>query len=126
VVKKYCWTCKEEKPLEAFNVDRSRKSGLNNRCRKCCATHGKEYYSKIKDTPEYRERKRKSSAEYIRQNPERQKARELAGKNDMKPNCEWCSATEKLHRHHPDYSKPLEVVTLCVPCHEKAHHGVLV
>jgi hypothetical protein len=47
-----------------------------------------------------------------------------AKKNElMKDRCEHCGSTKRLNMHHPDYSKPLEVVTLCVPCHEKVHHA---
>lgn len=35
--------------------------------------------------------------------------------------CEECGATGKLHRHHDDYSKPLEVVILCPACHRRRH-----
>lgn len=35
--------------------------------------------------------------------------------------CEACGATGALHRHHPDYSKPLEVKILCPACHTKEH-----
>lgn len=35
--------------------------------------------------------------------------------------CEKCGATGKLHRHHPDYSKPLDVVVLCRACHQAEH-----
>jgi len=35
--------------------------------------------------------------------------------------CENCGSTENLERHHKDYSKPLEVVTLCRKCHAGLH-----
>jgi hypothetical protein len=38
--------------------------------------------------------------------------------------CEDCGAEAYLHGHHTDYSKPLEVVWLCVGrdgCHRKRH-----
>ena len=34
--------------------------------------------------------------------------------------CEKCGAT-KVQAHHPDYSKPLEIVWLCEPCHRLEH-----
>ena len=39
--------------------------------------------------------------------------------------CVICGSTEKLHRHHPNYEKPLEIVTLCNSCHMKVHSGRL-
>jgi hypothetical protein len=44
-------------------------------------------------------------------------------------NCEQCGGrTSRLHAHHSDYSKPLEVLWLCVSCHAKLHgkNGVCV
>ena len=36
--------------------------------------------------------------------------------------CEKCGDSErKLCKHHPDYSKPLEVEWVCYPCHRKLH-----
>lgn len=36
--------------------------------------------------------------------------------------CERCGAVSKvLQRHHPDYSKPTEVIVLCPRCHAAAH-----
>lgn len=42
------------------------------------------------------------------------------GKILRKP-CVLCGA--KAQMHHPDYSKPLEVVWLCRPCHMDVHRG---
>lgn len=35
--------------------------------------------------------------------------------------CERCGATEDIHAHHADYSKPLEVEWLCRRCHKQEH-----
>jgi hypothetical protein len=35
----------------------------------------------------------------------------------LKRGCEICGDTHDLTRHHKDYGKPLEVLTLCKPCH---------
>jgi hypothetical protein len=37
----------------------------------------------------------------------------------LKPQCELCGSTDYLERHHPDYSKPFEVQTLCRTCHAR-------
>lgn len=39
----------------------------------------------------------------------------------VKQPCKQCGAS-KAQAHHPDYSKPLDVVWLCDPCH-RAEHG---
>ena len=38
--------------------------------------------------------------------------------------CERCGISDRaarLHRHHPDYSRPLQVVWLCTLCHGEVH-----
>ncbi|KKN65024.1 hypothetical protein LCGC14_0485810 [marine sediment metagenome] len=38
--------------------------------------------------------------------------------------CSKCSnstPSKQLHAHHPDYSKPLEIIWLCHPCHGLEH-----
>src|SRR5688572_6263292 len=40
------------------------------------------------------------------------------------PNPEPCKCGAMgQHRHHPDYSKPLEIVWLCAPCHRREHQS---
>lgn len=46
-----------------------------------------------------------------------------SGKLERMP-CQMCGKTEKVHAHHDDYSKPLEVMWLCV-VHHKARHAFL-
>lgn len=39
--------------------------------------------------------------------------------------CQKCGTTSKrLHAHHDDYSKPLDVVCLCVSCHRERHKAL--
>jgi hypothetical protein len=39
--------------------------------------------------------------------------------------CEECrQASDQLHAHHEDYSKPLEVIWLCPPCHGYRHQQI--
>ncbi len=69
--------------------------------------------------------KRKASWVRVGQDP-KQKARYLMGRallsGELKrKSCEKCGA-KKTDGHHPDYSKPLEVVWLCRK-HHKAAHG---
>lgn len=35
--------------------------------------------------------------------------------------CQECKIKKAVHRHHPDYSKPLKVKFLCRTCHGKEH-----
>ena len=38
--------------------------------------------------------------------------------------CERCGSTTKIHTHHDDYTKPLDVMWLC-PVHHKERHAEL-
>lgn len=59
---------------------------------------------------------------YYEKYPERLKAHRLANYYCiLEKQCSICGSKDNLERHHPDYSKPLSVVTLCRPCHEKIH-----
>lgn len=45
---KHCCFCKEEKTLEEFNKNSSKKDGLQSHCKKCTAIKAKEFYKKNK------------------------------------------------------------------------------
>lgn len=37
--------------------------------------------------------------------------------------CADCGSETRLHGHHEDYRKPLEVIWVCSPCHRARHGG---
>ena len=77
-----------------------------------------------------REINRAAVAKYKAAHPERAEARKIAllaekrGEIKRKETCEvlGCSYSDGLHRHHPNYQKPREVLYLCREHHETVHH----
>lgn len=56
---KRCYACREVKPVEWFNRNRSRKDGRDSRCRECCRAYRKANREKIADRERaYREANR--------------------------------------------------------------------
>ena|SRR3990167_4473149 len=49
----------------------------------------------------------------------------MSGELKKPDKCQQCSSTKPIQAHHEDYSKPLEVLWMCVSCHSK-RHGVCV
>ena len=75
-------------------------------------------------TPKGKEVRKKSDNLQKKKFPERIAAREIVRKADFKKQlCEACGSPN-AHKHHDDYSKPLEIRWLCVSCH-MAHHKLL-
>lgn len=85
----------------------------------------KVYRKVYEKTDKFKAIHKVSSRNYIKSEPHKQKVRDLAKKQIVKLSvCKFCGATENLHRHHPDYSKPLNVITLCPSCHGKEHRKI--
>ena len=67
-------------------------------------------------------------ASWIIKNPKKNKASTkintaiAAGKITKLP-CTWCGTDKNVQGHHPDYSKPLDVIWLCAKHHKAVHHG---
>ncbi len=40
---------------------------------------------------------------------------------DPSKTCQRCKRQTKIHGHHNDYSKPLEILWLCPKCHQAVH-----
>lgn len=119
----YCCQCKRVLSLDNFYITASGKQ--YSWCRTCKRAKARVVYAKIKTRERFKEKHRRGSTKYRNNNPEKAKAHTLANNNRselLEPQCSACGSAERLHMHHPDYSKPLEVITLCVPCHSKQHH----
>jgi formylmethanofuran dehydrogenase subunit E len=149
---KACKKCGEVKPLTKFcrvKVNRDGRSGTCNSCRnrqlRALNTNSPEYRARRKAQrrkPETREKARRwreanrdkieeAWMRYADRNGEKllahQKVRSAVRSGQMiKPDrCETCGEEvprARLHGHHDDYDRPLDVRWLCPSCHG-AHHA---
>jgi len=125
-----CSSCKTTKRITMF-------SGEISWCKDCVRKYNKKYYRLNRGrmdkyhsewVKKHRERwleiKRIGARKYVRLHPEiimaHRKARHFR-KKLLKGRCEICDSKNRLELHHPDYSKPLLVITLCATCHRSCH-----
>lgn len=67
------------------------------------------------------ERQRLYVKQHSLSHPEQVHAVAVAQNIPKAERCEQCGSQVNLQKHHPDYSKPREFITLCVKCHQKLH-----
>jgi hypothetical protein len=109
---KQCATCGERKPLEEFYPFRTGKYGRHAKCKPCYKAYNRE------------RRKRVPYERYRVQILASAKARRAyrAGRLPRPLRCMECGTPcRETQAHHEDYSKPLDVVWLCPPCHRAKH-----
>ena len=132
---KQCFKCNEIKPLEDFYKHPQMKGGRVNKCKECNKADVRR--NRKRNVEHYRayDRKRgnrrtpEDNKKYNRRNPIKYGAKTMVnnavrdGKLKKAAVCEsnGCTATERLHGHHDDYAKPLEVRWLCPACHHEWH-----
>lgn len=129
---KTCFKCGLEKPVTEFYRHSGTADGYLGKCKECAKKDvRKNRKQKIEKYRAYdRERGNRQTNDdlkrYRAENPEKARAHNLLnkavsrGKITRQP-CEICGATEKIHAHHDDYSKPLDVVWLCAEHHKWIH-----
>ena len=91
----------------------------------------RERHARYRNTEDCMKSMVTSRAKYDNANPEKRAAHVLLGNavrdgRVIKPeNCSACgnfTPSRRLHGHHEDYAKPLEVVWLCIDCHSSHHN----
>ena len=113
---KKCTICKHWKPLTDFTSNTTNWDNLEAFCRQCNTVKMRSY----------RERNREKINQIVyksmKKYPQRTNARALA--NWTYPNSEICSVLDcngTGERHHPNYSKPKEIIWFC-----RKHHRSLI
>ena len=127
---KTCRKCGEQRPLDDFYVHPKMADGHLNAC-KACVKGAVRADRRVNDRVREYDRKRGSrrphaaTQEYRAKNPEAYQAHTAVsnavrdGRLRKEP-CLFCGEA-RVHGHHRDYSKPLEVVWLCAKCHHRLH-----
>ena len=130
---KICKLCKQQKPIDKFYRDRTKREGRRNCCKLCENKLASAYRKLHADMFSRREKKRyqrrrKNPAHqqrvliYNRQwrTEEKTRAHNTTARKlqHLKPEvCEECKIKPAQMAHHPDYSKPNKVNWICYCCH---------
>jgi len=147
---KICFKCRKPKPLRDFYRHPRMGDGRLGKCKECAKRDVRRNRKKRKDhyiafdkqrnmlphrveaRKHYQKTRRGkrvalgSRLRWIAKNPEKRKAHHAAnnavrdGKLKKRP-CEVCGTWKRVHKHHADYSKPLDVQWLCPKHHTEAH-----
>ena len=147
---KKCFKCKKVKLLNGFYKHKHMGDGHLNKCKQCTKKdvlqHRENNLERIKAYDRFRDllpkrvvaRKiyattekgkragNKAKRKWNNQNPEKRAANILLGyaiaRGQIKKQpCEKCSSILRIHGHHEDYTKPLDVNWLCPQCHSNLH-----
>ena len=144
-MEKQCFKCHETKSISEFYAHPAMSDGHLGKCKTCAKRDVSERIDRLRSSPKWmaseRERCRIKQARYRMlgtaapatkesrekwevKNGHKRKAEQMASNAQKrgllkKPDdCQNCGASGvELEKHHPDYSKPLEVQWLCTKCH---------
>lgn len=134
---KTCIKCSQLLPLDKFYTHPQMKDGHLRVCKECTRKDVAARIARVKQNPQWVEKERARAREKAHRRwqagfrPRQRKLQKYDAKrrvNKIVDNairrgaltrlpCQICGAS-RVHAHHPDYSKPLEVVWLC-----PVHHG---
>lgn len=129
---KQCFKCKEEKELSEFYKHKQMGDGHLNKCKECtkadATNHRDNNLEKIREYDRGRGNRQGYGyiKEYREKYPNKHKAHSMvrnavSSKKLFKEPCEVCGSKKRLHAHHDDYVKPLNIRWLCAAHHRQWH-----
>ena len=141
---KACRCCGDHKEFILFPLEKRNKDGRAARCRECeykrfsiwakgdGRKKRKSSVLKYQATEKGKQAKKRAGKKFANRDRESSPLKYLAHKKlasyvrngrIIKPDsCETCGLSDvRIHGHHDDYAKPLEVRWLCSKCHTKWH-----
>ena len=153
MIGKKCFKCGKVKPLDEFYRHPQMKDGYLGKCKECTKKDIAEdrinnpeklkARDKKRNGLPHRVKARKKYAQSSRGKKVCNKAKKKWDKKNLlkkltgqmvsrairagrlkKQPCEKCGSTNRVHGHHDDYYKPLEVRWLCPKCHTEFHKKV--
>jgi ribosomal protein S27AE len=152
---KKCFKCGEIKPLSEYYKHSKMADGHVNKCKECAKKDAMknrkdniEYYQEYdrnrsnlphrvdaryqySKTENYRISHNSATSRWNKNNQKKKYAITMIGnairdkKLDKPSKCSNCNSEGRIHGHHDDYDKPIEVRWLCSKCHRSWHkeHG---
>ena len=132
---KRCGKCGLHKPLAQFHKDKSRRDGRHPYCAECQTKKASQWCRDNRGRARINEKKYKRAhkieialrnRDYDVLNREKRNAHSKANQAlkkglIVKPLACACGRAGRLHMHHEDYAKPLDVRWLCAFCHARHH-----
>lgn len=135
---KKCKTCGENLDISCFRESPKNIDGHRGSCKDCENAYTRRRRMnnpKVREHDRYRDKeneqrrlaKIKETKEWKKRNVYKTSAhkavlRSVKSGKIIKTPCVVCGSTFRIHGHHEDYSKPLEVIWLC-PLHHSRHHA---
>ncbi len=130
---KLCFKCNIEKEYGDFYRHTQMADGYLGKCKECTKKDVRVHRRDNESVREYDRRRAKfphrkvNSAKWRRENPAKYSAQTAVGNavrdgRLKKMPCDICGDL-KVHAHHDDYSKPLDVRWLCPLHHARYHAG---
>jgi len=112
---KKCSLCNKEKDFSSFHKDKNTKTGCSTYCKSC-----KKIKDSTRKSADIKQRKDKWRKNFPERKNAQMKVYHAVKKGLLiRQPCFICG--EKSEAHHPDYSRPLDVVWLCASHHRQAH-----
>lgn len=119
---KKCFKCGEVKPITEFYRHAQMADGHLNKCKACTCADVKRHREESPDA-ELRTRLRACAENPTKKHAYMAVSAAVRAGAITRPNsCQGCGCSDAEHRieaHHYDYSRPLDVIWLCTPCHRR-------